>query len=653
MLRQWLKTLDEVKEFFSDFGASFSFDCETTSKDIREFQSKFGYEKKLPDEIANQALNYYYLELEVMSFCDGKKACVIFFDSVDVYKFIELVKPIFLNAKDIIAHNIAFDLKVLRKYNIDIYGKKIHCTFVGDHLLDEEREHALKKLAKSILYKEDTLTYAEARKIGGQVFADYALNDAIWTWELCMWQQPKLKQQNLANVYRNIEMPFQFVLIEMEINGFRVDLERAKSITEVLNKAKESYTIKMLEYLGERFQMQMDFFGGVTIVSPINFESPNQLSAICEKRLQLKKVEETDGGAYSVGKIFLEHYKEHEFVRLLSAYKIVSQLLKLFFEPLPTFVCPDGIVRASFRDTGTKTGRLSCSNPNLQQLAKQTCWGCRNQEFKNSKCTKCGADEPPETRSAFISGEGRTLITADYSGQEVRVMAEISKDKTLVDSLNNGYDMHLAVANQFYGLNIPIEALNEGHPEHNTYKKKFKTERSRAKTITFGLCYGKGAFGFSKDFSISEDEAQKLIDKYFEGMSGLKNAIAESHKEVERFGYVTYLSGRRRHFTKIKNGDWEGYSKKNLRQAFNAKIQGFSADMIRMALNRVLSKSKEFSEYDIKIHATVHDEIIVSCPTQYLDKVKPLIKECMEGAVSFCVPVISDIGQGDNYATAK
>jgi DNA polymerase-1 len=202
-------------------------------------------------------------------------------------------------------------------------------------------------------------------------------------------------------------------------------------------------------------------------------------------------------------------------------------------------------------------------------------------------------------------------------------------------------------------LNIPIEALNDTHPDHEKFKKKFKAERTKAKVITFGLAYGKGAFGFSKDFGISEDEAKVIVDKYFEGMPGLKKAIDDSHREVERCGYVTYLSGRRRHFTKIKTENWEGYSKKNLRQAFNAKIQGFSADMIRIALNNVLRASHEQPELGIRIHATVHDEIVCSCDSYFLEQSKKVIKTAMETAVTFCVPVISDIGTGTSYAEAK
>lgn len=635
MIKKRIRTREDFYSFFSDFGKSFSFDFETTSQDIIKYRREHGITAKLPDNVASQALNYYYLEYEAISFCDGNKACVIHSKDISQEQLSELVRPIFQTCKTLIGHNISFDLKVLRKIGIFTEDNKLYCTMVADHLLDEEREHGLKKLAKSILGVEETLTYEEAYKLGGEAFDNYCMNDVIWTWQLCMWQQSRLKEQNLVHVFRDIEMPFQQVLVDMEVNGFLIDLKKAEETTQILLEAKEKFTVEMLEYLGERFQLQQKLDGSVEIVSPINFESPAQLSHICEHKLGLKKVEETDSGAYSVGKVFLKEYENHDFVKILNKYKIASQLYKLFFKPLPELTCGDGVVRASFRDTGTKTGRLSCQKPNLQQLAKP------NDKF------------PIETRACFVAPEGRMLITGDFSGQEVAVMAEISRDETLVKSLNNGYDMHLAVANSFYSLGIPENELTKKHPNFKDHKEKYDDIRSKAKTITFGLCYGKGAYGFAKDFRISEEEAQKLVDKYFEGMHGLKRAIDEAHREVERFGYVTYLSGRRRHFRKIKTDKWEGYSKKNLRQAFNAKIQGFSADMVRMAMVAIKKKAKEFPQYDIQFHATVHDEVVCSCKEEFTKEAIELIKESMQTCVKFCVPVSSDVKAGKSYAVKK
>lgn len=632
MERHWLKSTDEIRAFFSDFGTVFSFDFETSSDDIDSFK-RLNPNKKVPENIQRQALNYYYLKATDASFCNGKKACYLSIENIP--NSMSIIKEMFAKATYIIGHNIAYDIKVLHKYGIIVEDKKIYCTMVADHLLDEEREHGLKKLAHSILGKQEVVTYEEAVKAGGQTFVDYAMNDAIWTWELCMWQQSRLKADNLEKLFREIEMPFQFCIVDMEVNGFDIDLKKAAEISTVLEEAIEKFTIEMLEQLGERFQMQMKIDGSMSIVSPINFESPSQLAEICEKRLGLAKVEETDSGAYSVGKEFLLKYADHPFVAVLSKYKIASQLQKLFFKPLPELVSPDGKVRSHFKDTGTATGRLSCSAPNLQQLAKP------NDKF------------PIETRSCFIAGKGRKLITADFSGQEICIMAEESKDENIINILLKNQDMHLKTARDAFGAPIPEEALSRDHPDYSKYAKQYKKERNKSKIFNFSLPYGKGAFGFSKDYGISEEEAQKILDNYFAKNPKLKLAIDGAKNEVERTGTVTYLSGRKRHFKKIKTENWEGYSKKAMRQAFNAKIQGFGADMMRIAMNNIRKAIKLYPQYDIKIHATVHDEVCVSCREEHVAEASKVIKECMQSSVKLCVPLLSDIGTGDDYSQAK
>jgi DNA polymerase-1 len=266
---------------------------------------------------------------------------------------------------------------------------------------------------------------------------------------------------------------------------------------------------------------------------------------------------------------------EYEFIKYLHKYKIVSQLLNLFFKPMPEFIQEDGKVRSNFKNTGTVTSRLSSSKPNLQQLANP------------NKIVKTNV------RECFIAPKGYKMISSDFSGQEIAVMAQISKDPTLVKSLNNGYDMHLAIANQFYDLGIPEECLKSTHEKYKEYKSKFKHQRSTAKSVTFGLAYGKSNFGFAKDFGISEEEAQKIIDDYFKGMPKLKEAIDNTHKELKEEGYVRTLVGRYRHFGTDLD-EWElGRAQ---RQSFNFKVQSFAADMIRVAMTNVFKRKKKYPE---------------------------------------------------------
>ena len=612
MKRYVIESPAELAEFLKDFGSSFAFDTETTS------------------------LKYTELEIEGISLCDGKKACYIDFTVCVFQDFYVALSNLFKGASTIIAHNIVFDMKVLHKYGIDLNGRKIYDTMIADHLINENREHGLKFLAKHILGHGETMKYEVARAKGGQTFIDYATNDAIWTWELCMYQQPLMKSQGLVKLFREIEMPFQFVLLEMELNGMEVDMEQVNKTKGELKQAIEDISIELLDELGERPIFQVDLFGKTHVQSPINFNSGKVLGTILFEKLKLPVVEYTPAGAPAVGKNTLSKLAPlSEFVRVLQKYKIAQKLLSAFFEPMENHVDSDGMVRPSFRDTGTKTGRLSCNSPNLQQLPKV------NKAF------------PVATRNCFIAGKGRKMITCDYSGQEIRVMAQISQDPTLIEALNNGYDMHLAIANQFYKLGIPEECLVSTHKDHEMWKEKFKNERTKAKTITFGLAYGKGAYGFSQDFGISESEAQEIVDEYFDGMPKLREAIDRAHKEVKATGAVSNLAGRKRHFETITKDDWTGYSKKSLRQAFNFQIQGFSADMMRIAMIRIQGAFEKRPEMDLKIVATVHDECIMTCKEEYLEEAKPIVKAEMENAVSFVVPVVADLGWGDTYEEAK
>jgi DNA polymerase I-like protein with 3'-5' exonuclease and polymerase domains len=273
----------------------------------------------------------------------------------------------------------------------------------------------------------------------------------------------------------------------------------------------------------------------------------------------------------------------------------------------------------------------NCNSPNLQQLPRPD-------------------KDPYDTRSVFIVPEGKTMITCDYSGQELRVLTEITKEAVLIDTFNKGKDMHLSTANDFFDLGIPEEALYEGSPLHDEYKNRYKTERTQAKIINFGMAYGKGAFGFSKDFNIPEEEAQKILDKYFAALPGVKESIDRCHAMVRSHGYVTTMTGRRRRFQKNCMGY---YPNGAYRQSFNFLIQGFSADMIRMAMIKVRQLGKEHPEWGLRTIACVHDEIVVEVKKEYTTDASQLIKHAMETAVEFCIPIIADVNNGDNYYDAK
>ncbi len=592
-------------------------------------------------ENADEDLSWDNLNIESICFYNGKEGLLV----SDINLMGYLVGP-FDSVKKLIAHNIVFDLKVLKRtelfnywFNHVLDKVELYDTMVAQHLINEnEPSLKLKDLAKTKLGKAETITWQQASKFkkNSQEWFDYCFNDVLYAWDLMKYQEPLLVQEGVDKLFKEIEMPFQRCLVDMEVNGMLVDREKMATVLVDLKKEHVQLTKDMLLELKLPHQVQKTLEGEYIIKSPINFNSSQQLGKILFEDLGLPIIERTEGGSPSVGKLTLEQLQEKsKFVKLLYRYKIIQKLITAFYESIPEHISNDGRIRPHFSDCGTVTGRLSCSSPNIQQLPKVR------------------KDFTINVRDCFIASPGTTMFTADFSGQEIRVMAEISKEPTLIDSLIKGKDIHLAVANQFYNLNIPEEALYENSPLYKVYKDKFKEERAKAKIITFGLCYGKGAYGFSKDFNISEDAAKLIVDKYFQNMPKLKQAIDQTHNELRRNGYVNTLTGRKRRFEKVRRGDWIGYVQHSYRQSFNHKIQGLSADMIRIAMINIRNKAKEHPEYNLKLLATVHDEVIVEADTKFIKEVKELLKESFESSMKFVVPLPADIGHGNSYGSAK
>jgi DNA polymerase-1 len=413
----------------------------------------------------------------------------------------------------------------------------------------------------------------------------------------------------------------------MEINGMLVNPDMIRLKREaVQNEVKRLY---------------QDLFRLSGVQEDFNFNSSKQLGELLFTKMNLPILETTPAGKPSTGTAILEKLaKTNDFCKILMQYKEYQKILTSYLgedSQILKNIDPDGRVRPNFLDFGTVTGRLSCQSPNLQQLPK-------------SQDTKPELD----IRECFIVPEGKKMITCDYSGQELRVLAEITKDESLIDTFKKGKDMHLSTANDFFNLGIPEEALYETNPKFEEYKKKYKTFRNQAKTINFGIAYGKGAYGFSQDFGSTEEEAQGILDKYFASKPKVKESIERCYNQVRTQGYVTSMTGRRRRFKQeMSRYGKMYYSNSSLRQSFNFLIQGFSADMIRMALNGVQKLIKEHPEYDLKIIATVHDEGVFEVKQEFTDVVAQQVKIIFKNTVKFCVPIESETGVGDNYSEAK
>lgn len=600
------------------------------------------------------SLKYMDLDVEGISLSNGLYTCYIdLIDNPQSLALLDCVRRFLARVLVLIGHNLVFDLKVLRKFNLLSSEPYLYCTMVADHLLDENREHGLKYLAEKILGKE-TKDWDSIKNHQSQEFYDYAMNDVEWTWELMKWQAPQIEELGMHKLFYKIEMPFQWVLLEMEINGVMVDRPQVSKITEELRSYIEDLEVQMYEMLEIPYTVQPTLFSKrIIISSKVSFTSGRDLREILFTRLGLSPVETTGSGLPSVNRKTIDMLKDkHPFVGLLHKYKVYQKLLTAFFEPLPEFMDNDGRVRPNFRDTGTVTGRLSCQNPNLQQLPKNKCISCGKAEFTKDKlCVKCGAPLRIDTRACFIATPGHKMIGCDYSGQELRVLAQVTMEPILIDNFIKGRDMHLATANDFFNLNIPEDDLYETSPKHKDTAKKYKAERDKAKTINFGIAYGKGAFGFSKDFGISEEEAQQILDRYFAALPGVKSAIDQCHERVRIEGRVRSMAGRYRHF--IPKEGTTFYPGSAYRESFNFLIQGFSADMIRKAAIMTRQLSKDNPSWGLKTIASIHDEILYEVREEHADEAAKAIKQCFETAVKFVVPVVAEVSIGNNYSEAK
>ena len=612
-----------------------------TPKDFSVFLNNLN-KQAISIDTETTSLKYMELEMEQFSMCDGRIACVV--DLINNENKEEILKQLqtFINETKIIAmHNAVYDYKVLHKHGIIIPEEvELFCTMVGDHLIEENRRsHSLKYLAENIL-NYSVVEFGKASNEGRQSkkFLSYAINDAIWTYELMVWQRDLLKQQGLVDLFRTIEMPFQRVIADMEINGMLVDVDLVRRTRANIQEALSSITVKLCNKAGIEYEVKVDdtSIPSIQVESSINFSSSKQVADLLFNKLGLPVIEYTPGGAPSVGKFTIEKLKDQsEVVQLLHVYKKLNKLLTSYFNEnaqILSNIDSDNRVRPSFRDTGTVTGRLSCSNPNLQQLPKK------------DKETNI------DTRLCFVAPAGKKLIACDYSGQELRVLTQQTQEPALIDTFKKGKDMHLSTANDFFELGIAEEDLYENSERIEELKDKFKAERNKAKIINFGMAYGKGAYGFSLDFGIDEEEAQEILDKYFAALPKVKETIEETHDRVREEGYVTSMSGRRRRFKPNSEGYYPGSA---YRQSFNFLIQGYSADMIRMAMNSVRQLSMKNPQWELKAIATVHDEAVYEVKEQYAQEAAKEIKKAFESVVKFVVPLVADVSIGNNYSEAK
>ena len=407
------------------------------------------------------SLDYYDLAMTGCSFSNGVDTCYIdVHHSPDRKAMMDFLRELFAShIKSFAMHNAPFDLKVLHKEGITDVSPKIFCTMTAHHLINENSGHGLKDLAAKFL---DVLPVsfdnASLNGMKTKEFYDYAMNDALWTYQLMLIFNKKLYELNVNRLFFEVEMPFQFTLMDMMINGVQINTVELENLRIEAAKTKLKLQRELYDTNNIGYSLQPDMFTGeIEFVSKVKLSNPT-LDKLFKKR-GLVTPYTTKTGAASYGAETLTHFEGHPFVDLLAQFNIVDKLLGSFIVKLPQHISGDGRVRASFWNTGTVTGRLSCGDPNLQQLPK-----------KKKKL-------PFDYKKIFEVEEGKVMISADYSGQELRILGVVAKCPILIEAFKAGVDLHLMTANIVFDLKIPEEKMVTTHPEYEAIKEKYDYER--------------------------------------------------------------------------------------------------------------------------------------------------------------------------------
>lgn len=521
-----------------------------------------------------------------------------------------------LENKDIekVGQNIKFDMLVLRKYGICVKGP-LFDTMIAHYLINPELRHGMDYLAETYLqYKPVSIesligpkgkNQLTMRDIPVEKVAEYAAEDADVTLRLKNFFKPKLEENAVESLFYDIEMPLVYVLAEMEYTGVKLDVGALNQYSVVLTEKLQALEQEIYSLAGMEF----------------NINSTKQVGEVLFEHLKItdEKVKKTKTGGFSTNEDTLEKLRQkHPVVEKLLDYRGIKKLLSTYVDALPKLINPDtGKVHTSFNQTVTSTGRLSSTNPNLQNIPVRD-------------------DMGREIRKAFIAdNDDCVFFSADYSQIELRVMAHISGDKNMIEAFSGGADIHAATAAKIYGVS-----------DENVTSDM----RRKAKTANFGIIYGISVFGLAERLTIPRAEAKELIDGYFKTYPRVHEFMDESIRSAREKGYVETLFHRRRYLPDIhsNNAIVRGYAERN---AINAPIQGSAADIIKVAMVRIYNRF-EAEGLKSKMILQVHDELNFNVYRDEFDKVRKIVLEEMEGAIKLQVPLIADCGEGYNWLEA-
>ena len=531
----------------------------------------------------------------------------------EAQKRVEIFRPVYENEEILkIGQNLKYDLEVLHNYGIVLKGK-MWDTMIAHYLIQPELRHNMDYMAEIYLNYQtvhiDELigpkgkNQRSMRDLSPTDVYEYACEDADITLQLKNKLEAELQKYKCEHLFYEIEMPLMPVLAEMEMNGVCLD-------TDSLAETSKQFTQRMMDIEKRIYELAGE---------PFNIASPKQVGDILFEKLKIvEKPKKTKRGQYVTSEEVLQQLRhKHEIVELILDHRGLKKLLGTYIEALPKLINPrTGHIHTSFNQTITATGRLSSSDPNLQNIP------IRGEDGK-------------EIRKAFIPEPGCLFFSADYSQIELRVMAHLSGDEQMIKVFREGKDLHAATAANIYKK--PIEEVT-------------RDERTKSKRANFGIIYGITVFGLAERLDIPRDEAKMLIDGYFDTFPQVHQYMEESKEIARKQGYVTTLFGRRRYLPDINsaNSVVRGFAERN---AINAPIQGTAADIIKVAMIRIFNRFKK-EGIQSKMILQVHDELNFSVYPEEKEKVERIVLEEMQGAFEMKVPLVADSGFGENWLEA-
>ena len=535
-------------------------------------------------------------------------------DKETVSKRIEQLRP-FFESKDIekIGQNLKYDIKVMQNYGVQVKGK-LFDTMLAHYLINPDMRHNMDVLTETYLnYTPVSITELIGKKGKNQLSmrdvplekqTEYAVEDADITFQLAAHFKPELLEAKTDTLFKDIEIPLLRVLASMENEGINLDKDFLHSLSTDLNNDILNLEKQIYEAAGEEF----------------NIGSPKQLGEILFNKMKLvDKPKKTKTGQYSTAEDVLSYLaKDHEIIKNVLDYRGLAKLKSTYVDALPEQIeTKTGRVHTDYMQTVAATGRLSSNNPNLQNIPIRT-------------------ERGRQVRKAFVPrDENYVLLAADYSQIELRIIAALSEEDTMIEAFKNGEDIHASTAAKVF--NVSLEEVT-------------REQRSNAKTVNFGIIYGVSAFGLSNQTDLTRAEAKELIETYYKTYPKLRNYMSEQIDFARDNGYVQTVLGRRRYLKDINgnNAIVRGAAERN---AVNAPIQGSAADIIKIAMINIHEKLSS-GNYKTKMLLQVHDELVFDCYKPELEEMKTLIKTEMENAYKMAVPLDVEVGIGENWLEA-